>query len=136
MTMAFLSSFLAGRDLVYPESLHERLTKFPLFANLSDAAIRRLLAEANWFSLPGGIMLDRSGENYRALFLVLTGCLGVFYSDQDGSRRLVAQVPEGETVGEMTLISGEPPSAQVVALRDTELLRIGASGFEQLITRH
>jgi NTE family protein len=136
MTMAFLSSFLAGRDLVYPESLHERLSKFPLLANLSDTTIRRLLAEANWFSLPGGMMLERTGDNYRALFLVLTGCLGVFYSEENGSKRLVAQVQAGETVGEMTLISGEPPAAQIVALRDTELLRISAAGFEQLITRH
>ncbi len=136
MTMAFLSSFLSGRDLVYPESLHERLAKVPFLSNLGDAAIKRLLAEANWFSLPGGMMLERTGENYRALFLVLTGCLGVFITDADGSKRLVAQVPAGETVGEMTLISGEPPSAQVVALRDTELLRISAAGFEQLIARH
>jgi NTE family protein len=136
MTMAFLSSFLAGRELLYPESLHQRLAGIPLLANVGESATRRLLAESNWFSLPGGMMLEREGENYHALFLVLTGCLGVFYSEADGSKRLVAQIPAGETVGEMSLISGEPPSAQVVALRDTELLRISREGFEKLMSRH
>ena len=36
----------------------------------------------------------------------------------------------------MSLIAGEPHSAQLVALRDTELLRISRDGFEALIARH
>src|ERR1041385_6531788 len=136
MNMAFLSSFRAGRDTVYPESLRERLRAFPLLADVGDAALKRLLAEANWFGLPGGILLPRDGENDHALFLVVTGCLGVFVDDEMGGKRLVAHVPAGETVGEMSLISGEPHSAQLVALRDTELLRVSPQAFDSLITRH
>ena len=40
--------------------------------------LKRVLAEANWFGLPGGMELKRDGENERALFLVVTGTLGVF----------------------------------------------------------
>jgi NTE family protein len=136
MNMAFLSSFRVGRDTVYPESLRERLSKFPLLAGIGDAAMKRLLSEANWFGLPGGMLLKRDGENDRALFLVVTGALGVFVDDEKGKRRLVAHVPAGETVGEMSLISGEAHSAQLVALRDTELLRISRDGFDSLIARH
>lgn len=136
MNMAFLSSFRAGRETVYPETLREQLRQFPLMAEVGDAALKRLLAEANWFGLPGGMLLDRGGENDRALFLVVTGCLGVFIEDERGARRLVAHIPAGETVGEMSLISGEPHSAQLVALRDTELLRVSSDGFNSLIGRH
>jgi NTE family protein len=136
MNMAFLSSFRVGRETVYPESLRERLSKFPLLAEIGDAALKRLLAEANWFGLPGGMLLKRDGENDRALFLVVTGALGVFVDDEKGKRRLVAHIPAGETVGEMSLISGEAHSAQLVALRDTELLRISREGFDSLIARH
>src|SRR5579863_3521191 len=136
MNMAFLSSFRAGRETVYPEALRQRLQRFPLLADIGDAALRRLLAEANWFGLPGGMVLDRDGENNRALFLVVTGCLGVFVNDEQGGRRLVTHVPAGETVGEMSLISGDPHSAQLVALRDTELLRVSPEAFNTLIARH
>jgi NTE family protein len=137
MNMAFLSSFRIGRDTVYPESLRERLHTFPLLADVGDAALKRLLSEANWFGLPGGTLLKRDGENNQALFLVVTGSLGVFVDDEKGKRRLVAHVPAGETVGEMSLISGEAAhSAQLVALRDTELLRISRDGFDSLIARH
>jgi NTE family protein len=136
MNMAFLSSFRAGRETVYPESLQARLRSFPLLADLADTTIRRLLSESNWFGLPGGMLLPRDGENNHALFLVLTGSLGVFALDEKGTRRQVAHISAGETVGEMSLISGDAHSAQLVALRDTELLRISREGFEALIARH
>jgi NTE family protein len=137
VNMAFISSFKVGRETVYPESLRERLRGFPLLADVGEAALRRLLSEANWFGLPGGMLLKRDGENDRALFLVVTGSLGVFVDDEKGGKRLVAHIPAGETVGEMSLISGEDShSAQLVALRDTELLRISPEGFESLIARH
>jgi NTE family protein len=125
-----------ARDAAYPESLRERLRGFPLLADVGDAALKRLLSEANWFGIPGGTLLKRDGENDHALFLVVTGCLGVFVDEAHGPKRLVANVPAGETVGEMSLISGEPHSAQLVALRDTELLRVSPEAFEPLITRH
>ncbi|HWD49490.1 MAG TPA: patatin-like phospholipase family protein, partial [Rhizomicrobium sp.] len=134
--MAFISSFKVGRETIYPESLRERLRSFPLLADVSDVALRKLLSEANWFGLPGGMLLKRDGENARALFLVVTGSLGVFVEDEKGGKRQVAHIPAGETVGEMSLISGESHSAQLVALRDTELLRISPEGFDSLIARH
>ena len=137
MNMTFLSSFRIGQQTVYPEELRERLSGFALLKNVGDGALKNLLAEANWFCLPGGTLLDRHGENDSALFLVVTGSLGVFVADAQGQRRMVALVPAGETVGEMSLIAQEREhSAQLVALRDTELLRVSPEGFEALISRH
>ena len=135
--MAFLSSFRVGAETVYPDELRERLRGFALFENVGESALRALMSEANWFALPGGTLLDRDGENDAALFLVVAGSLGVFVKDAQGQRRLITHVPAGETVGEMSLIAGSSGhSAQIVALRDTELLRISPAGFEALIARH
>src|SRR5665213_2433727 len=137
MNMPFLSSFRTGLQALYPEELRERLETFPLLDNIGDAALRHLLSEANWFGLPGGTLLERDGENDAALFLVVTGCLGIFVPDSQGQRRMVALAPAGETVGEMSLIMrSKEHSAQLVALRDTELLRIGPDAFEELVARH
>src|SRR6201989_2220553 len=135
--MAFLSSFRLGHQVIYPQALQDRLREFPLLENVGDAALKNLLSEANWFALPGGMLLDREGENNAALFLVVTGSLGVFISDAAGQRQMIAHVPAGETVGEMSLIApSNSHNAQLVALRDTELLRISPDGFEALISRH
>src|SRR6185437_13916705 len=136
MSMPFLSSFRIGQQTLYPDELRERLQGFALLENVGDGALKNLLAEANWFGLPGGMLLDRDGENDHALFLVVTGSLGVFAKDEKGHRKLVAHIPAGETVGEMSLISGEAHSVELVALRDTELLRVSPLAFESLIGRH
>ncbi|MCP5412690.1 MAG: patatin-like phospholipase family protein [Alphaproteobacteria bacterium] len=137
MQMAFLSSFRFGQQAVYPEELLERLRSFPLLDAIGESTLRTLLGEANWFGLPGGMLLDRDGENDAALFLVVTGSLGVFVKDELGQRKLIAHVPAGETVGEMSLISGrQEHSAQLVAMRDSELLRISPESFEMLIARY
>ncbi|HEX4026699.1 MAG TPA: patatin-like phospholipase family protein [Rhizomicrobium sp.] len=134
--MAFLSSFRIGQQTIYPEELYERLKGFALLENVGDAALRNLLSESNWFALPGGMLLERGGENNAALFLVVTGSLGVFVEGEQGQRQ-VAHIPAGETVGEMSIIAGSSNhSAQLVALRDTELLRISPDGYEALIARH
>jgi NTE family protein len=135
--MALLTPFRPGNETIYPEPLKKRLRHFAMLMNVSDAAMKLLLAEADWFSLPGGTQLPREGENDRALFLVVTGSLGVFVHDEEGPLRLVAHVPAGETVGEMSLLSGESShSAILVALRDTELLRLGPKAFDGLLTRY
>lgn len=127
---------ISSRGSSFPDALLERLKTFRILEQVGDQALRRLLATAEWFGLPGGTKLTRDGENDRAVFLVVTGSLGVFVETDDGGTRQVATIPAGETVGEMSLLTGESHSATLVALRDTELLRIGAQAFDGLITRH
>jgi len=134
--MALLAPFSSSRDSIFPDSLRARLGSFAILEDVGDAALKRLLGEADWFGLPGGTQLSRDGENDRAVFLVVTGSLGVFVAEDEGPRRLVATIPAGETVGEMSLLTGEPHSASIVALRDTELLRIGPKAFDMLLTRY
>ena len=136
LDMALIAPFRSGNETIFPESLRQRLRGFNILEDVGDPALRRLLAEADWFGLPGGTQLSREGENDRAVFLVVTGSLGVFVTEEDGSNRLVATIPAGETVGEMSLLTGESHSAQIVALRDTELLRLGEKAFDMLITRY
>ena len=134
--MALLSPFRSSSESFFPESLKQRLKNFGLLDDIGDAALRRLLAESDWFGLPGGTQLARDGEHDRAVFLVVTGSLGVFVSDDNSPKRLVATIPAGETVGEMSLLTGESHSATLVALRDTELLRVGPKAFDMLLTRY
>src|SRR3569833_1693996 len=99
--MAFLSSFRIGQQTVYPEGLHERLKGFALLENVGDAALRNLLAEANWFALPGGTLLDRDDKNKTALFRVVAGGRGGGGGGGRGRRRGGARGPAGGAGGEM-----------------------------------
>lgn len=135
--MALITPLRPGTETLYPDALKKRLREFAVLQDVSDAALKQLLVASDWFSLPGGTQLPREGDNDRALFLVVTGSLGVFVQDERGPLRQVAHVPAGETVGEMSLLTGEHShSAILVALRDTELLRLGPQAFDHLMTRY
>ena len=137
LDMALLAPFRSSNDPVFTASLRQRLKNFSLLDDVGESALRRVLAESDWFGLPGGTHLARDGDNDRAVFLVVTGSLGVFVEDEEnGGRRLVATIPAGETVGEMSLLTGESHSATLIALRDTELLRLGPKAFDLLLTRY
>jgi NTE family protein len=123
-------------DQSVPSALRTRVAAFPLFATLDATAIDALLNVADWFSLPGGAALKREHDDDQAIFVVVTGCLGVYVPSEEGREALVAHIPAGETVGEMAVLSGEPHSASLIALRDTELLRIAKSDVETLLAEH
>ncbi|MFT3809737.1 MAG: patatin-like phospholipase family protein [Micropepsaceae bacterium] len=122
-------------DAAETSGLYERVRGFPLFAECDDQCVMRLIAEATWFALPGGTDLERDGENDEAVFLVVNGRLAVHVADDKGVERVVAQVPAGETAGEMSLIAGDAHSARLVAMRDSELLRLSKAAFTRLTAR-
>ena len=108
----------------------------PLFKSLDYSFLRQVAQAAEWLSLPGGSTLFSAGDPSDALYVVLSGCLGVFSPTERRHGGLVGRIPAGDTVGEMGLISGRPRNAHVLALRDTELARISADVFNRLFLQN
>ena len=117
------------------ESLIGRLSGLELFRGVSREALTTLAQEFEWLGLPSGCQLFVQGDQADGLYVVLTRRLGVFLTEPDGQQRLVNEVVTGDAVGEMALLLGEPRSAGVVALRDSELLLLRREAFEALIDR-
>jgi NTE family protein len=110
--------------------------ELPLFRDLDPTLLDALTDVIEWLALPGGTTLFDDGDLPDALYFVVNGTLGAYQTTPDGYRRLVGRITSGETVGEMALITGNPRSATVIALRDTELGRLPRSAFEQLMLSH
>src|ERR1700730_7942217 len=64
-----------------------------------------------------------------------SGRLGVFVA-AEAELIPVAQISPGEIVGEMSLISGRPRSATVLALRDSEAVRLPCDAVALLMDAH
>jgi NTE family protein/lysophospholipid hydrolase len=74
----------------------------------------------------------REGGPGDALYALVSGRLRVFAEQPDGSSAAVGEISAGEVVGEMALLSDEPHSATVKAIRDSHLLEIAREDFETL----
>ncbi|HEY5107081.1 MAG TPA: patatin-like phospholipase family protein [Caulobacteraceae bacterium] len=98
-------------------------------------ALRRLFDQAfesgvaSWFSLPGGAPLFLAGEAAEYLYLLRTGRLGAVRRDDDQESRFLGMIRPGEPAGEMALITGSAHTAEVVALRDSEVLALPRALF-------
>ncbi|MEX2130259.1 MAG: patatin-like phospholipase family protein [Pseudohongiellaceae bacterium] len=117
-------------------SLRNVISKLPLFRELADDLLESIAEEIEWFALPGGTTLFEAGEEADGVYFVITGCLGAYAVDGQGSNRLLGHIVAGEPVGEMALISGKPRNATVIALRDSELGRWSKPAFEKLMQTH
>ena len=100
------------------------------------AAIER---ELSLLVLPGGAPLFRQGEPADAVYVVASGCLGVFrHEDEDSAEEpiLMAEIPPGNIVGEMSLLSHSQRTRSVAALRDSEVWRLARGSFDKLTASH
>jgi NTE family protein len=100
-----------------------------------DSALARLFARerrtgaAAWFSLPGGAVLFRPGEDADQLYFLKTGRLGAFRHEEGQEPQFLGVIRPGEPAGEMALVGGNAHSAFMVALRDSEVLSLPREDF-------
>jgi small-conductance mechanosensitive channel len=109
----------------------ERLSAVDIFAPLSMEQMAQLAASsASHVFAPGEIVI-RAGDEGSSMFVVHNGRVSVQISD-NGKPRTVAVLNEGDFFGEMALFTGEPRTANVLALEETEVLEIGHQAMKHL----
>jgi NTE family protein len=123
--------------VVLRSDLRAVLNGLPLFKGLDDEILQAIATEVEWLSLPGGSLLFAAGEQSDSMYVVLSGCLGVFAAASiSDRRRFLGRIVAGDTAGEMGLISGRARTGSVVALRDTELARLSREAFDRVFRQH
>lgn len=106
-----------------------------LLDGLPDAVRRALADRLQPRSLRGGEVLMREGDEADGLYLLQAGRLRALGGDGEGWR-VLGDIGRGEVVGEAALLTDQPRSATVVALRDSELLHLSVQSFEEVIAEN
>ena len=114
-----------GRSRINKMAVLERL---PLFAGLSGKELERIGRLVEEIEVPAGRRLASTGEAGRELFIIVDGRAVV-----TTARGRVIRLRPGDFFGEMSLIDGEPRSADVTAATPMRLLAIGYREFWQML---
>lgn len=104
----------------------------PLSGSLAvlDADARAdLVSLGSWRSFGAGEALLRQGGASRALFVIATGRVRVVMTTAGGDELLVAVLGPGATVGELSVLDGQPRSATVIAIEPVRALRVDGKAF-------
>jgi small-conductance mechanosensitive channel/CRP-like cAMP-binding protein len=112
-------------------AIAERLSAVDIFAPLSSDEITMLARAAVSHVFAPSETVIRAGDPGSSMFVVHKGRVKVQVSE-NGRSRTVATLNEGDFFGEMALFTGEPRTANVLALEETEVLEIGHSAMKRV----
>lgn len=107
-----------------------------VFASLDRAARSLICAQLTPRTVAGGEVLIREGDRADALYLIAEGRVRITSRRDDGTPQDLAELGRGEIVGEMALVTNEPRSATVTAVRDSLVLELPAEAFLALVRDH
>jgi len=138
----------AGISFPYPERVEQRtappspdissgqarlvaaLKKQPLFTHLDDSAILLLANSARLELFGTGESIVRSGTPDEAFFVILAGRVAL---SSASSSNPLTHLSEGDFLGEMVLLAGEPSTFTGTVEETATVLRIEASAINQLV---
>ncbi len=104
-----------------------------LFSVLTPEERATLASHATPRTLSEGAMVCRKGEAGGTLFVLAEGVLEVTVEDTEGIRIRLARVEPGDCVGEMSLLTGEPRSADVFARSPVLVLEIRSEDLAPIL---
>ncbi|MFO1316508.1 MAG: patatin-like phospholipase family protein [Burkholderiales bacterium] len=116
----------------YPDellSLHLRR----ILPDVEPSVLESLRERLEWVEIAGGQTLMTQGEPGDSMYLAIGGRLRAYVVAADGTERMVREMGRGHTIGEMSLFTGEPRAATVVAIRDSVLVRLPKPEFDRIL---
>ena len=107
------------------------LNTIDVFENLSDEQIAQLTQRATTRTYPKGAIIVSEGDEGSSLFVIQSGSVKAFLSDENGKEVVLSTQGPGEYFGEMALFDDEPRSASVMALEPCKLLIISKAQLRE-----
>lgn len=114
-----------------PQELVNLLGSLTLFADLSRPQLEQVAHKMTEESYPTGQRILRQGFTGTGFFVILDGEVAIKI---DGNE--VARLSKGDFFGEMSILLGEPPVADVVATRQLHVLHLGGPDLEGFLLDH
>jgi len=98
------------------------LKGIPFFQPFTEEELALLIQESLWMKCSSGDKIFSEGDADCAFYVVLVGSVNV--RKRGAGIFNLCTLGRGDCFGEMSVITGEPRSAEIVANQDTYLLRI------------
>ena len=113
----------------------ELLRRVPLFEGLDDNELGAFSQVALLRKFPRERVVIMAEDEGDTLFVIHSGQVKVSIVSEDGREVILSILVEGDFFGEMSLLDGNPRSANVTTMQDTELLMIRRADFLHLIQK-
>jgi len=112
-------------------TIAERLNRVSIFAPLSDEEIEKLANSCTTRVYAPGEAIVKQGEDGNSMYVIIRGSVKVQIPEKD-HQKTINTLGENDFFGEMSLLTGEPRTANVLAIVESEVLRIDKLGLQPI----
>lgn len=128
-----------------PRACLERIVdRFPIvlltMAKRLTSTLPRLILHIDfaleWVQVNAGQVLFHDGNESDAIYIVLNGRLRLVEDKKDGGMAALAEYGQGESIGELEVLTETARSGTLHAIRDTELVKFPRTLFNSLAKEH
>lgn len=125
-------------------SLERIVEKYPVvlltMAKRLTSLLPRLILHIDfaleWVQVSAGQVIHHQGDESDAIYIVLNGRLRAILEREDGGMRVVGEYGQGESVGELEVMTETARPATLHAIRDTEIAKLPKTLFNSLALEH
>ena len=114
----------------------EALRSVPLFASLDDEAAGALRNLLEVRTGAAGSVLFRAGDRGDRMYFIEGGRVRIHIRDADGDDVTLAELARGDFFGEMSILDGQPRSAQATVTEDARLAVLSREDFLAFVRRN
>jgi CRP/FNR family cyclic AMP-dependent transcriptional regulator len=109
----------------------EMLQKAPLWSGLTEKELKVIARSFKELKYESGDIIVRKGEAGVGFYLIADGTAEV---RSDG--KVLSKLGPGQFFGEMSILDGQPRSADVVALEPSRCLALSSWSFKSIVSNH
>lgn len=113
--------------------MFQLIQNVPLFSGISSDGIEKLLSQMVIVKLTPNQVLFREGDVGTSMYIVMNGKIKIYHTSPKGDEKTITIFKKGDSFGELALIDGEPRSASAKALTFSELIKLDAFSFHELL---
>lgn len=110
------------------------LKRVPVFSSCTDEQLHFIADRTRLVEYKKGECVYREGDAAEAFYIISSGRLRVF-SQVGAAEKTLTILHNGDSFGEVSLLTGETHSATVQALNDTLVLQLEKKDFDDVINR-
>jgi len=122
-----------GDATKFSSQIHALIPRCDLLENFSHAEVRLLAHFMDVYRAPAGIEIIHEGEGGDFMLMLIEGKVEVLKRDRWNTPQLIAVVEAGKTLGEMSMIDGEPRFATCISVEPTLVAVLDRENLARII---
>lgn len=115
----------------YVNSAADSLQQVPVFVPLTEEELERLAKGSSTRVYAPGEAIVRRGQEGNSMFVIVRGRVAVQIPEND-TLKTINELTANDFFGEMSLLTGQPRTATVIALEETEVIQIKKTSLKPL----